>query len=172
MYVLWSVALGVLVAAGAILMLRGCARGCVGDAEYPASTRQEPGTFHRKRYEAVVDRVRQLALKPGEVAQLKLDDLENPDSLRRVRPGERFGRCQKTGRVWAVVDKVGKLKVVIETRDLGHDGEFGFAYSDAPLTPSPAGEHWFNLDLPGDLVWVKPHWKIDDNWWRVANVLT
>ena len=65
----------------------------------------------------------------------------------------------------------GKLKVVIETRDLGHAGEYGFAYSEVPLITSPCRAIWLELDLPGHLTIAQPSMKIDDNWWEVLNNL-
>jgi hypothetical protein len=63
-----------------------------------------------------------------------------------------------------------KLKVVVETRDLGHAGEYGFAYSEVPLAAGPpgGGSNWSELDLPGRLKLVQPDMKIDDNWWQVC----
>ncbi|MHC4505338.1 MAG: hypothetical protein ACYTFI_18710, partial [Planctomycetota bacterium] len=75
------------------------------------------------------------------------------------------------GIVWAQMAKDGNLKVVIETRDLGHAGEYGFAYSDVPMSPRPFGGDWFTLDVPGNLYLVLPGMRIDDNWWKVLNNL-
>lgn len=63
----------------------------------------------------------------------------------------------------------GNLTVVIETRDLGHAGEYGFAYSDRPLSPEPfdGGGSWLRIDVPGDLNMVMPEMKIDGHWWKV-----
>jgi hypothetical protein len=132
---------------------------------------QNPGAFDRERFEAIVLEVRALGLRPGESVELKLDDIAVPKSLRSVKPNEMFARGLGAGNVWATVTSDGKLKVVIETKDLGHAGEYGFAYSEAILIPGPLGDEsggWLQLDLPGRLNIVLPDMKIDDNWWRVC----
>ena len=100
---------------------------------------QSPGPFDRSRYEAVVEKARALVVKPGETKLLRLDDLHDPGSLRLRRPGEGEARGQGAGNAWARKSPDGKLQVVIETRDLGHAGEYGFAYSEVTLSPSPFG---------------------------------
>ena len=132
---------------------------------------QNPGSFYRKHFEAIVDQARSMAPPAGEPLLLRLDDPRDPKSLRKLKPGETFDRGQGAGNVWAELTAVGKLKVVIETRDLGHAGEYGFAYSDVPLEPRPFGEDWFTLDVPGRINIVQPHMKIDDHWWKVLNNL-
>ena len=136
--------------------------------------KQNPGDFDRKHFDAVVVAVRARGLKPGETVQMRLDDLAVPKSLRPLKANEAFGRGQGAGagNVWASVTTGGKLKVVIETRDLGHAGEYGFAYSEVPLIASPPGGSgdggWLELDLPGHLKIVQPSMKIDDHWWEVC----
>jgi hypothetical protein len=128
---------------------------------------QNPGTFHRHRYEAVVEKVRTMNLSPGQVTALRLDDISSPQSLRLLKPEESFERGQGAGCVWAEVSADGKLKVVIETNDMGHAGEYGFAYSDVPLVPRSSPPDWFELDVPSHLTYVQPDMKIDDHWWKV-----
>ena len=129
--------------------------------------RQNPGSFDRERFEAVVAQVRSMSLVPGEETQLRLDDPSDPMSLRMLKPNEYFARGQGAGSVWASVTPDGELKVVIETRDAGHAGEYGFAYSDVPLSPQPFGGGWDSLDVPGRIHLVQPKMKIDDHWWEV-----
>jgi len=83
---------------------------------------QNAGTFDRPRFEAVVEEVRQLRLKPGESVQRRLDDIHDPKSLRPLKAHEVFRRGEGAGNVWATMTASGKLTVVIETRDLGHAG--------------------------------------------------
>ena len=128
---------------------------------------QNSGTFHRARWEAVVDRVRSLGVQPGESRAFRLDDLSDPQTLRVRGPGEQFSRGQGAGNVWAKRSAGGKLTVVIETRDLGHAGEYGFAYSEQPLAPIPFGGAWFSVDVPGHLTLVQPNMQIDGSWWKV-----
>jgi hypothetical protein len=80
---------------------------------------------------------------------------------------------QGAGHVWTQVSPEGMLKVVIETRDFDHAGEYGFAYSDTPLSPVPMDDdrHWFRIDVPGYLSIVTPRMKIDEHWWKVLNNL-
>ena len=143
--------------------------------------RQNPGSFDRENFEAVVAQVR--AMSPaaeGDSAgvtglihategdfQFRLDDLSDPTSLRLLKPNESFDRGFGAGNVWADITPDGRLKVVIETKDLGHAGEYGFAYSDVPLSPQPFGKGWFTIDVPGHINLVLPDMKIDDNWWKV-----
>ncbi|MBK9258680.1 MAG: hypothetical protein IPM54_02465 [Polyangiaceae bacterium] len=131
------------------------------------TARQNPGFFHRKHFEAVVARVRSMAPAPGQEARFRLDDPSEPTSLRFVAPAEEFARGAGSGTVWAAVTPDGKLKVVIETRDLGHAGEYGFAYSDVPLSPQPFGGAWSTIDVPGHINLVKPDMNIDEHWWKV-----
>jgi len=129
---------------------------------------QNPGWFHRGRYTQIVERIRAMNLSPGEW-HLRLDDVSAPASLRRVGEDETFTRGDGAGCVWAEVKPDGNLKVVIETRDLGHAGEYGFAYSDGPLTMSSMGSDgaWYQVDLPGHLNIVTPDMQIDNHWWKV-----
>ncbi|NNC90039.1 MAG: hypothetical protein HKN82_16400 [Akkermansiaceae bacterium] len=129
--------------------------------------RQNPGRFDRGKLEEVVARVRSMAPAAGEESRFRLDDPSDPASLRRIEPDETFARGQNAGNVWATVTPDGALKVVIQTRDLGHAGEYGFAYSDAALSSKPFGSDWFILDVPGRLNLVLPKMQIDDHWWKV-----
>lgn len=129
--------------------------------------RQNPGSFDRGHHEAIVARVRALNLAPSESITLRLDDPDEPKSLRLVKPDEQFARGQGVGNVWAR-SRHGHLTVVIETRDLGHAGEYGFAYSDEALSLEPFGEHWFTLDVPSKINIVQPDMKIDAHWWKVV----
>ncbi len=57
--------------------------------------------------------------------------------------------------------------MVIETRDNGHAGEYGFAFSDVPLTKEPFmdSSNWYRVDVPGHLYLVGE--QIDEHWWSV-----
>jgi hypothetical protein len=128
---------------------------------------QNPGSFDRALLEAVVEQVRRAGVAPGETRAFRLEDLREPTSLRPCREGEFFGRGQGAGCVWARRSSAGKLAVVIETRDLGHAGEYGFAFSEEPLVPKPFGGGWSTIDVPGHLNLVVSDMKIDGSWWRV-----
>jgi len=128
--------------------------------------RQNPGYFDRAHFNAVVDQVRGMSLEPGREIRLRLDNPADPASLRLVKPDETFPRGAGAGCVWAKVSD-DNLVVVIETSDVGHAGEYGFAYSDVPLSSRPFGGGWFTIDVPGYINLVQPGMKIDDYWWKV-----
>ena len=130
--------------------------------------RQNAGSFDRASCESVVQEVRAAGLVPGETKEFRLDDRSDPRSLRLRRPGELVRRGDGAGSVWAEMTTDGRLMVVIETRDLGHAGEYGFAYSDAPLNSGPIGGPWQPLALPGHLRLGLPRMRIDDHWSEVA----
>lgn len=132
---------------------------------------QNPGPFDRERFENVIEEVRNSGIKPGETRVFRLDDLAHPESLRPWKPDEQLSLGQGLGNVWAQMTAEGKLKVVIQTRDLGHAGRYGFAYSEAPLSPQPYDSDWFYLDLPCDLNLTLPGMQIDSKWWKVLNNL-
>lgn len=129
--------------------------------------RQNSGYFDRAHFNAVVDQVRAMPLAPGREVRLRLDNPAEPKSLRLVKPDETFSRGSGAGCVWAKINNE-KLVVVIETSDLGHAGEYGFAYSDVPLSTTPFGSGWLTIDAPGHINLVKPEMKIDDHWWKVV----
>lgn len=147
---------------------------------------QNAGPFNRKNLEAIVAEVRARRLTPGESADLRLDDIYKPRSLHLRKKDEGVERCQGKGNVWASMTTAGKLKVVIETSDQGHAGEFGFAYSDEPLSlipdqsppdpfaDSPSAERrpstaleCYHLGVPGRLDFSAPRLRIDRHWWEV-----
>ena len=133
---------------------------------------QNPGRFQRQAYEAVVAQIRNAELRPGEPREFIMDSVSNPKLIHPWKPDQGLKgltrRGDGAGHVSAEVSPDGKLKVVIETRDLGHAGEFGFAYSDVPLSPKPFGDGvWFLIDVPSHLDMVQPSMKIDDHWWEV-----
>jgi len=131
--------------------------------------KQNPGRFDRKSLDGLAERVRLMGLMPGEQKEFRVDTLSDANSIRPLKPGTIVARGQGIGHMWAEVSRDGKLKVVVETRDLGHAGEYGFAYSDVPLLPEPfgTGGAWFSIDVPGRLNLVQPSMKVDDHWWKV-----
>ena len=121
--------------------------------------------------EAIVEKVRASGLKPGREYEFRVQSLDDPESLQEVQPTRMPRMGEGVGLVWAKIDATGNLKVVIQTRDLGHAGEYGFAYSDTPLTPKKFGDHWYTVDVPSHIYIVTPDMKIDDRWWKVLNNL-
>jgi hypothetical protein len=132
--------------------------------------KQNPGRFDQKSFGGLVEQVRHMGLVPGEQKEFWVDTLSDPKSIRPLKSGTIVDRGQGIGHVWAEVSRDGKLKVVVETRDLGHAGEYGFAYSDEPLLPEPfaTGSNWFSIDVPGRLNLVLSSMKVDDHWWKVV----
>ena len=131
------------------------------------SSIQNAGHFDRAHFEAIVAEVRARGLIPGESADFRLDDISSPRSLRPLKSDEMQRRGENAGSVWAAVTVDGKLKVVIETKDLGHAGEFGFAFSEEPLSPKKPDDYHESprLSLPSPL--DLPLRKIDNRWWEV-----
>jgi hypothetical protein len=128
---------------------------------------QNSGPFDQAQFAAIVEQVEAIGIQPGESFELRLDDITNPKSLRTVKPNEFFDRGNGAGDVWAARAADGSLTVVIETRDLGHAGEYGFAYTGTS-PPTPITD-WGATDLPGPLNRVDK--KINDHWWAVENPL-
>ncbi len=155
----------VFLAVGLYLVLR-----FTGLSAFTVIFHQNPGRFDRESLEGVVTQVRLSGMKPGEQKEFMLDDLSEPKTLHPIPNGRLLPRGHEAGHVWAEVSTEGKLKVVIETRDLGHAGEYGFAYSEIPLTPKPSeiDRGWFSIDVPGRLNLVQPDMKVDDHWWKVV----
>jgi hypothetical protein len=160
----------VLLLAGCLLLLvSGCPAGLL-----KIVFEQNPGRFDRPAMETIIAKIRNAGLQPSEEREFVLDKLSDPESFhlpKPLNPGEMMPSGTGAGRVWAAVSGDGHLKVVIETRDLGHAGEYGFAYSDVPLSPEHFGSegNWYSVDVPGHLNQVTPEMKIDDHWWEVLN---
>lgn len=130
---------------------------------------QNPGPFDRPRLEAIVEQVRQARLKPDTEQQFFLNDLSNPKSIRVLSKDQAFPDTGKgAGLVWAQASPEGALTVVIVTRDLGHAGVYGFAYSDAPLTLTQSQSGRFYLHVPGPLHECERSWQLDEHWWKVS----
>lgn len=128
---------------------------------------QNPGHFDRRYFESVVSKVRASNMKSGEQREFRMTAFPNLNSFRPVKPGEMNWGGQGAGWIWAAMDANRKLKVVIQTRDLGHFGYYGFAYSDVLLMPRGEGGDWYMLDVPGGLDEVTPDMQIDEHWWKV-----
>jgi hypothetical protein len=126
---------------------------------------QNPGWFHRARYEAIVDEVRKQPMTPGADYDFRVDSLSQPSTLHLTRPNEITGRGQGVGNVSAMLTPAGKLRVVIETQDLGHAGEYGFAYFEDEITQVSYTD---TADrLAGPMLWFFDG-GIDDHWCRAV----
>ena len=162
-----------LIAAGVIVALLVITYVLLEYTPLPIIVQQNPGHFHRKAYEGIVERIRAARIGPNQEREFYLDNVIDPGTLHMLDRTVHNLQGNGTGHGWAAVSPEGKLKVVIETRDLGHAGEYGFAYSDTPLTPTPMASEtrWQWLDVPGRLTQMLPGMQIDDHWWVVENVL-
>lgn len=149
----------VLLVAG-IARVTGCADGALS-AVYQAAA-----GFDRAYLEAIVAEVRRRPFPAGQEATFRLADPSDPRTL-RAADGEELRRGGGAGLVWARRTAEGKLQVTIETRDLGHAGEYGFAYSELTLglTQLPGDGSWQQTDVPGRLTILGK--RIDERWVEV-----
>lgn len=129
---------------------------------------QRPGSFDQDNYQAVVDHVRAIGVLPGETKHFRLSDLDDPKTLHLRAEDEGTERGRGAGNVWAARSTKGTLVVVIETRDLGHAGEFGFAYSDNPSSLFGDVREALDSSAP-PLTQVRR--QLGDHWWEVYNDL-
>ena len=128
---------------------------------------QNPGPFKQKTYTAIVEEVRSRVPNGTEEMTFRILDFADISSLQPSGSNELI-RGQNAGTIWASKNSFGELKVVIQTKDLGHAGEYGFAYSDVPLHLTSFGEHWYYIDVPGRLNIATPKMQINQNWWKVV----
>ena len=139
-----AIALAVLVGLGALVV-----------GAFVLYLRPTAGRFDRRRFEAVVEEARRRPIRAGGAVALRLDP-NAPDSVHLIEAEEELVGGGGAGRIWATRTEEGHLKVVIETRDMGHAGEYGFAYSEVPLMPVPLDANWSTVVLPGRLTWTEP----------------
>lgn len=138
---------------------------------------QNAGFFNRDRMEAIVAEVRAYEeLAAGEEGEFLLRDVTEPTAMQMVyvteRPSDagtvklRRGPAYdsmmnpKGARVCAARSSTGALAVAICTRNMGHAGEYGFAYLEHD-----------NLDVPGGMFMYEPESKVEEHWYRVLNDL-
>jgi len=129
---------------------------------------QDAGPFHREHLESVVQRIRGFGVPAGQSRHFRLDRLDDPRSLRDRRPEDPLGSGLGEGDVDARRQPDGSLVVVIQTRDHGHAGRYGFAYTEVPQNGTAVDNGWFLLDLPGYWI-VRPPMRVDRHWWRVTS---
>lgn len=158
---------GCLLICGAVvlLILLVCAATPAGQLLVLSLFEDRRGPFDKPRFEAVVKEVQRRGLKPGERLKLHLDRMDDPGSLRPQRTEDR-DRGAGSGNVFAIRKPGGELIVVIETKDLGHAGEYGYAYSETH--PAHQGyNNLFRLDAEENLSCTDPDWEVERNWWKV-----
>ncbi len=124
--------------------------------------------FDQPRFQAMAEAVKAKGVKPGEeYIEMRFDRMNDPQSLRRLGPSEYIPRGRGAGNVWASRDANGKLTVIIETKDFGHAGEFGYAYSEIPPQKSGEPEPLSFGEVP-NLRCTEPAGKVAENWWEVV----
>jgi hypothetical protein len=121
--------------------------------------------FDRKFLEAVVRQVQKTSLNPGEDRKLRLEHFNDPTTLRPRRAGEYIARGKEAGDIWASRGPGGEWTVIVDTRDFGHAGSFGYAYSETE--PQKYGD-LYSFGEPAYLNCTEPKAKIDDKWWEVV----
>ncbi len=125
------------------------------------SSAGSPGTLdhwkNRDRYDALRDAAIARAPDPGETLELRAVDLD-PGRLHPAGSSDHT-RGRGRGLVWVVVHDDGTQHVFIETIDLGHAGEYGYAWSSEGTPRWPADELGERWELSRE---------IGDGWWTVA----
>lgn len=124
--------------------------------------------FDKPRLQAVVEEVRARGVKPGDELLFRLDNPENPKSLRPRARNEYFPRGRGVGNVWATREPGGRLIVIIETSDWGHAGEYGYAYAE--VRPHKTSDGAFEIpELEENMICTDPGAEVANHWWEVAN---
>ncbi|MCP4438615.1 MAG: hypothetical protein GY810_06685 [Aureispira sp.] len=112
-----------------------------------------------KQYDDIVSKIKSFSIPENSTQRYRITDFGDIETLEAIADDVSFPRGQGAGTVWAH-RTTNNLIVYIETKDQGHAGEFGYAYSEN-------GERsgWPTEDF------VR-YWSIDkqvsENWWRVS----
>jgi hypothetical protein len=125
----------------------------------------------QEQYEPLIAQLRAQGMRPGETREFWWEPEAGPKSVRPYDSAGRPTRGKGAGHIWVRVLDTGGLQVVVQTRDMGHAGEYGVAYLDDPLLPSPSGNGWYTLDVPGHLNIVQPPMQMSAHWWQVLHNL-
>ena len=110
-------------------------------------------------YEAIIAKIIELDPPKETLTKYKMTDFSDLSTLKKM-PDDYFSeRGRGKGNIW-VHPTGGNLVVFIETKDNGHAGEFGLAYSKTGETPIWYDDEWGEL------------WSLDkqisDHWWKVS----
>lgn len=132
----------------------------IGFLAYFAWNNLSGGFFDAERMNGIVDAVRRHHVGEKEIA-FRMEDMSRPETLSPI-PEPR----QTYGNVWAHRRK-GALQVAIMTRDSGHLGEYGFVFSEVPVTAYETIQDSTYYSVPGPMKELGS--KVDDYWWRTAN---
>ena len=118
------------------------------------------GHFDAERMNRIVEAVRRQRVGEKEVF-FRIEDISKSESLSPIQEPLRAAP-----NVWAQ-RRNGALQVAIMTRDRGHLGEYGFVFSEVPVTVSDKVGNQTYYDIPGPMMDLDS--KIDDHWWEAAN---
>lgn len=125
--------------------------------------------FHslQAQLDGIVSKVKDLGMKQGEEKIMRVDKSFDPASLKEVVDGTDSSAGFGAGLVWARCDKAGKYTICVEVQDNGHEGQYGYAFSDGPFVLKD--DPYDSIDVPGRLHQVGK--KINDHWRMVENNL-
>ena len=126
---------------------------------------QTSGAFTEKRLNSIIRKLKTLNLKNGEEARFYLKDLNDPEGLLQISGDEKDFKLVRRINIWAMGMGDGRLKASIMTRNLGHAGYYGFAYSDIDLPVTPYLDNEKTIDVPGPMSLVDE--KENSHWYRI-----
>lgn len=113
--------------------------------------------WHQARYEALVTRIKQMALTPREKPyHLYLDASLRPETLSRQQAE---GNSME-GKVTVWLPEKERYQITLVTSDQGHRGAFGYVYSDVPMNRAS------RLGGP-DLIFLRE--PLNAHWWIAYN---
>jgi len=121
--------------------------------------------FDSKKMSDVVEGVKRLGMKPGEMVYLRLDNLTDPASLHARNPNT-YMRGQEAGNVWANRSTTGEYTVIVVTVDQGHAGSLGYGYSETPPYEE-RGQYSLDEDAEHSLKCTDPQHRVAEKWWEV-----
>lgn len=117
-----------------------------------------PGRFDAVRMNGIVEAVRRQEVGEEEVG-FRVEDFSRPEAMNAVKEP-----AQAAPNVWAWKLK-GVLQVAVMTKNSGHLGEYGFVFSEGPVTAWEDYPVYYHV--PGPMKMLDE--KIDDRWWKAAN---
>jgi hypothetical protein len=117
--------------------------------------------FEKEIYENIVQKISKNDLGGENTKFFKVDLSSKTGEIQEA--SQSADRGQARGEIFARRNKEGKLSVLIVTNDLGHDGMFGFMFSQE-ISGSTLGAYF---PFSG---WALQE-DLGDSWWRVINLM-